>query len=277
MRISLLCLVSCWLFGSLTAQPVDTVGVIYVGFNRPKQPEPARPVPAPEPVYKPVHAHVNYPLESRKDVIERHLYSCRIPLNHQKNVALRDAIYPKGELDGVQLSGYNQHFGFVEALLKGIKSGSLVALHPHNLDIQFTYQDYLSQLQKLNKRSEQAANKPEEEPSFFDEFGVKPEPAEKTPTGTDKFLVSEFELIIEKGVTYTDSRPYSKILYLQLLYDHDLNSQTPNLPLLVIPYHLLKPFLEQMHTAAQDDMPVFTLDKWLETERYMGRTMKLGR
>lgn len=277
MRICLLCLVLFWVCVSLTAQPVDTVGVIYVGFNRPKHPEPARPLPAPALEHKPVHAQISYPLESRKDVIERHLFSCRIPLNHQKNIALRDAVYPQDGLADVQLSGYSQQFGFVEALLKAIKSGKLVALHPHDLDLQFTYQDYLSQLQKVRLLTGQAELKTEEEPNFFEEFGMKPETAEKKPMSTDKLVVSEFELIIEKGVTFTDSRPYSKILYLQLLHDHDLNPQTPSLPLLVIPYHLLKPFLEQMHTAAQDDMPVFTLDKWLETGRYMGRTMKLGR
>lgn len=222
----------------------DSIDYIYIGIEEPLPTPPISCLPSLQP------EKVNIPFSQEagsKDILHRQLQILRLFLDEKSNKPLKYASYPTNLYQDSLKSTAKYLNGFNNALIEGIKKGKILCVCPDSLEYRYTYNRLLQEITEIEKEN---FTNTEEIDFPFQEFGIKDtlpnKPAPKTTSTNFEALGNIIDLVIEKGFTTTNSRPYFRILYLRLVwYNPDL-SPHPHI-LAFIPYQLAAPYLSKMY------------------------------
>ncbi len=230
---------------SAAAQAVteDSIDYIYIGVAE-KQ-APCLPTLMPEKV------NIAYPQSNPKNTFHSTVQILRLLLDEKSNKPLKYASYPTDLFKDSIESEQKYSLGLTNALIEGLKRDKMVALCLDSLEYRYSYARLLQEIANIEGKG--AENRIEND-SFFQEFGIM---EQKLPPNTENIdrkdwadLGNMLDIVVEKGFSARDSRPYFRILYLRLVwYKPEMTTAPRNLTL--IPYHLAAPYLAKMYVKME--------------------------
>ena len=188
------------------------------------------------------------PSSRKNNDLFRNLSLVKIDLNDPLNAPLLD-------IKGVQ-SGEN--IDLMSHLLMGLQKGQVEASHPQNLRQTYDYLDLMFDLMELEGVNSESLG----EEVSKDDLGFQ-------------WVLSQFDLLIDKGFSMQNSRKYRRIRYLRLIWNNPNTAKGAHL-IALFPFESIAPFLSNLHCVSSPrSNQLVTVREFLDLQLYRGRSMSL--
>lgn len=246
----------------------DSVDYIYIGIEEENVPNVQSVCP---PILQPEKVNISWGQDNAEDVLYRNIHVLRLLLEEKSNKPLKYASYSANLFgDSIQIEK-KQAKGLSNALIEGIKCGKIVSICPDSLEYRYTYQRLIADIAHI----EEDVTLDTTETYFpFQEFGIEDtfaahKMAKISPIDWSA-LGNMMDIIIEKGFSTHNSRPYFRVLYFRLVWYNPEISPRPKI-LALIPYHFASPYLAKMYVMPQNKelTPISVLD-YFASEQFSG-------